>query len=63
MDLPESRTLAGDKIVAVDGKPFVGKIVTNQEAMHRLKGPRIQGENRSYTIWKQEGSDLYRNPR
>ena len=24
--------LAGDKIVAVDGKPFVGKIVTNQEA-------------------------------
>lgn len=32
--------LAGDKIVAVDGKPFVGKIVTNQEAMHRLKGPK-----------------------
>ena len=30
----------GDKIVAVDGKPFVGKIVTNQEAMHRLKGPK-----------------------
>lgn len=32
--------LAGDKIVTVDGKPFVGKIVTNQEAMHRLKGPK-----------------------
>ena len=32
--------LAGDKIVAVDGKPFVGKQVTNQEAMHRLKGPK-----------------------
>ena len=32
--------LAGDKIVAVDGKPFVGKIVTNQEAMRRLKGPK-----------------------
>ena len=32
--------LAGDKIVAVDGKPFVGKIVTNQEAMHRLKGQK-----------------------
>ena len=31
--------LAGDKIVAVDGKPFVGKIVTNEEAMHKLKGP------------------------
>ena len=32
--------LAGDKIVAVDGKPFVGKQITNQEAMHRLKGPK-----------------------
>ena len=32
--------LAGDKIVSVDGKPFVGKIVTNEEAMHRLKGPK-----------------------
>ena len=32
--------LAGDKIVTVDGQPFVGKEVTNQEAMHRLKGPK-----------------------
>lgn len=32
--------LAGDKIVNVDGKPFVGKIVTNEEAMRRLKGPK-----------------------
>ena len=32
--------LAGDKIVMIDGKPFVGKIVTNKEAMHRLKGPK-----------------------
>ena len=32
--------LAGDKIVAIDGKPFVGKVVTNEEAMHRLKGPK-----------------------
>lgn len=31
---------AGDKIVTVDGKPFVGKIVTNSEAMRRLKGPK-----------------------
>lgn len=31
--------IAGDKIVYVDGKKFVGKQVTNQEAMHRLKGP------------------------
>lgn len=32
--------LAGDKIVSVDGKPFVGKVVTNQEAQRRLKGPK-----------------------
>lgn len=32
--------LAGDKIVSVDGKPFVGKDVTQEEAMHRLKGPK-----------------------
>ena len=32
--------IAGDKIVSVDGKPFVGKEVTNQEAMRRLKGPK-----------------------
>ncbi len=31
---------AGDKIVSVDGKPFVGKSVTNDEAMRRLKGPK-----------------------
>ncbi len=32
--------LAGDKIVSIDGKPFVGKEVTNDEAMKRLKGPK-----------------------
>ena len=32
--------IPGDRIVAIDGKPFVGKIVTNDEAMHRLKGPK-----------------------
>ena len=32
--------IAGDKIVAVDGKPFVGKEVTTQEAMHKLKGEK-----------------------
>ena len=31
--------IAGDKIVYVNGKKFVGKQVTNEEAMHRLKGP------------------------
>ena len=32
--------LAGDKVVTIDGKPFVGKTVTNDEAMRRLKGPK-----------------------
>lgn len=32
--------LAGDKIISVDCKPFVGKIVTDEEAKHRLKGPK-----------------------
>ena len=32
--------LAGDKIVEVDGKPFVGKEVTNEVAMHALKGEK-----------------------
>ena len=31
---------AGDKIVSVDDEKFVGEIVTNEEAMRRLKGPR-----------------------
>ena len=32
--------LAGDKIVEIDGQTFVGKEVTNDEAMHRLKGEK-----------------------
>lgn len=32
--------LAGDRIVEVDDSAFVGKIVTNNEAMRRLKGPK-----------------------
>src|SRR5574344_2514562 len=32
--------VAGDKIVSIDGKSFVGKDCTNEEAMHRLKGPK-----------------------
>ena len=31
---------AGDKIVEIDGEPFVGKKVTTDEAMHRLKGDK-----------------------
>ena len=32
--------MAGDKIVTINDEPFVGEIVTNEEAMSRLKGPR-----------------------
>ncbi len=32
--------LAGDLVVTVDDKPFTGKTLTNEEAMHRLKGPK-----------------------
>ena len=32
--------LGGDKIVTVDGEPFVGKKVTIEEAMRKLKGPK-----------------------
>ena len=32
--------LAGDKIVSVDDKPYVGKVVTNEETLHRLKGEK-----------------------
>lgn len=32
--------LAGDRIVSVDDEPYVGKVVTNEETLHRLKGER-----------------------
>lgn len=32
--------MAGDRIVSVDDSLFVGKIVTNEETMRRLKGPK-----------------------
>ena len=32
--------VAGDKIIAVDGKPFVGKDCTNENALKRLKGTK-----------------------
>lgn len=35
-----SGIIAGDKIVQVNGEKFVGKQVTNEEAMRRLKGPK-----------------------
>jgi carboxyl-terminal processing protease len=57
--------LAGDKIVEIDGEPFVGKEVTNDEAMHRLKGDKdtkvvigvLRGKEkkvRTYTIIRGE---------
>ena len=57
--------LAGDKIVEIDGEAFVGKKVTNEEAMHRLKGDKdtkvvlgiIRGKEkqmRHYTIIRGE---------
>ena len=32
--------IAGDKLVSIDNKPFVGKICTNEEDMHHLKGSK-----------------------
>lgn len=32
--------MAGDRIISVDDSAFVGKVVTNQETMRRLKGPK-----------------------
>ena len=32
--------MAGDRIIEIDDSAFVGKIVTNTEAMKRLKGPK-----------------------
>ena len=57
--------LAGDKIVEIDDEPFVGKKVTKEEAMHRLKGDKdtkvevgvLRGEEkkiRRYTIVRGE---------
>lgn len=47
--------LAGDKIVSVDGKPFVGKVVTQEEAMRRLKGPKDTKVKIGVTRYGQKG--------
>lgn len=36
----QAGVLAGDKIVTVNDETFTGSILTNEEAMHRLKGPK-----------------------
>ncbi|MGI6221993.1 MAG: S41 family peptidase [Prevotella sp.] len=51
--------LAGDKIVAVDGKPFVGKSVTNEEAMHKLKGPKDTKVKIGVVRYGQKGIKTY----
>ena len=35
----QAGVVAGDKIITVDDSVFTGKTLTNEEAMHRLKGP------------------------
>ena len=35
----QAGVMAGDKIVEVDGKDFTGRELTNERAMHTLKGP------------------------
>lgn len=51
--------LAGDRIIEIDGKPYVGSEVTNEETIHRLKGPKgtkvrikvlRRGETKDFTI-------------
>ncbi len=51
--------LPGDRIVEIDGKPYVGSEVTNEETIHRLKGPKgsevrlkilRRGEKKDFTI-------------
>ncbi len=39
---PSEKTgiLPGDRIVSIDGKPYTGKEVTNEETMHRLRGKK-----------------------
>ncbi len=48
--------MAGDRIVEVDDSAFVGKIVTNNEAMKRLKGPK--GSEVKLGVFRQGEKDL-----
>lgn len=48
--------LAGDRIVEVDDSSFVGKIVTNEEAMRRLKGEK--GSKVKLGIYRPEEKDI-----
>ena len=55
--------LPGDRIISIDGKPYVGDSVSNEETMHRLKGPQNtkvvlgilrRGEEKTFTIIRDE---------
>lgn len=55
--------LAGDRIIEIDGKPYVGDSVTNEETMHRLKGERgtkvklgilRRGEHKEFTVTRDD---------
>ena len=48
--------MAGDRIVEVDDSAFIGKIVTNNEAMKRLKGPK--GSEVKLGVFRQGEKDL-----
>ena len=48
--------MAGDRIVEIDDSAFVGKIVTNNESMKRLKGPK--GSEVKLGIFRQGEKDL-----
>ena len=48
--------MAGDRIVSVDDSAFVGKIVTNNEAMKRLKGKK--GSKVKLGIFRQGEKDI-----
>ena len=48
--------MAGDRIVEVNDSAFVGKIVTNNEAMKKLKGPK--GSEVKLGIWRQGEKEI-----
>lgn len=48
--------MAGDRIVEIDDSAFVGKIVTNNESMKRLKGPK--GSEVKLGIWRQGEKEI-----
>lgn len=50
--------LPGDRIVAIDGIPFVGSMVSNREVFNRLRGPK--GTLVSVDIFRPGNADLIR---